>query len=210
MKKISLLLLTAALAGCGGISSVPYVEPAQSAGTAKVRVITNSTVYGNSLPSHCMPKVWQKMAEAGRQTEQGRVSEKYPQFPLQPKKVGGMPDRKAPRLMKVPPQIVRSEGMNVEVETEYLVPTNAPFLVSTNGIFLGNTNSFCPRASSVFDLEAGASYEIVVGMQYIPTLGGSTLMCPMMVRKLLPAEQDSKRLPLIVTPKPPPTETCSS
>jgi len=121
-----------------------------------------------------------------------------------------MPGRKAPKLMKVPPQIVRSEGMNVEVETEYLVPTNAPFLVSTNGIFLGNTNSFCPRASSAFDLEAGASYEIVVGMQYIPTLAGSTLMCPMMVRKLLPAEQDSKRLPLIVTPKPPPTETCSS
>lgn len=62
----SVTFLSIALAGCSGIPSVPYEEPAQSEGVARVRVITNSDVYGDSIVGSCAPATRHKMAEAGR------------------------------------------------------------------------------------------------------------------------------------------------
>lgn len=213
MKKISFILLAGALAGCNSISSVPYVEPSPSADTAKVRVITNSSVYGDSLTENCIPKIRHKMAVSGRQYESGRMHETYPQFPLQPKTVEGMPKRMAPKMIDLKPGIRMAEGMYVEVATEYLVPTNAPFMISTLGAVMGSygsTQPTCPMDAKVFDLEAGNSYEVFVGMGPGQTPEGTKLFCALAVRKMLPIGNTGEALPLVVEPKPAPKAKCKS
>lgn len=71
MRNASCIALIALLAGCGGVPSVPYVDPPQSADTAHMRVITNASVYGDSITSNCAPQPRHLMAQAGRQYEDG-------------------------------------------------------------------------------------------------------------------------------------------
>jgi len=213
MRTCSFLALAALLTGCGAVPSVSYVEPTQTAEAAKVRVITNSNVFGDSLTANCMPKVLHKMAQSGRLSKYGRTYENYPQFPLQPTKLTDMPDRMAPEMISLAPTIRMAQGMYVEVATEYLVPTNAPFMVTTLGAAMGSygsTNPVCPRQSKVFDLEAGSSYEVFVGMQPIQTPDGQQLFCALAVRKLLPIGRSGMSLPLTVEPKPAPREKCKT
>lgn len=213
MKKNSLLLLAVALAGCNSISSVPYVEPSPSAGTAKVRVITNSSVYGDSLTENCVPNIRHKMAVSGRQYGSGRMHETYPQFPLQPKTVEGMPNRMSPKMIDLKPSIRMAEGMYVEVATEYLVPANAPFMISTLGAVMGSygsTEPTCPMDAKVFDLEAGKSYEVFVGMHPRHTPDGAKLFCELTVRGFLPIGKSGRSLPVTVDPQPAPKSKCKS
>lgn len=73
--RIAALFLTAAiLAGCSGIPSEPYVEPTQQENTARVRVITNSSVFGDSIQGSCAPALRHKMAEAGRFLDAGNLN----------------------------------------------------------------------------------------------------------------------------------------
>ncbi|MGE7989751.1 hypothetical protein ACQKPE_01620 [Pseudomonas sp. NPDC089554] len=211
IKTISGLLLASALAGCGGIASIPYVEPALSPETARVRVITNSDVFGDSLTTNCIPKTRHLMARAGRQFDNGQPHESYPQFPLQPHKIVGMPDRSAPGMIKLQPGIRMAEGMYAEVETEYLVPTNAPFMVSTLGAVMGSygsTDSVCPMDAKVFELKAGKDYEVFVGMHPVQTPAGPRLSCALSIRRL--AVIGKVTVPIPVDARPAPKDGCKN
>jgi len=211
IKTISFSLLASALTGCGGITSVPYVEPAPSPDTARVRVITNADVFGDSLTANCVPKTRHLMARAGRQYDGGQPHETYPQVPLQPKQVAGMPDRAAPKMINLQPTIRMAEGKYVEVQTEYLVPTHAPFLVATLGAAMGSygsTYAYCPANARVFDLKAGQDYEVFVGMDPIQTPEGPRFSCVLSVRRLVPIGR--LVLPIPVDAKPAPEDDCKS
>lgn len=110
MRTAALFLTAAMLAGCSGIPSEPYVEPAQQENTARVRVITNSSVFGDSINGSCAPALRHKMAEAGRFSEEGQPNINHPQFPLKPTSLG-MPERVAPKLVQYVGAVRMGEGL---------------------------------------------------------------------------------------------------
>lgn len=211
MRKGYFLLLTGLLAGCGGIPSVPYVDPPLSSDLARVRVITNSSVYGDSITSNCAPRPRHTMAVAGRQYDDGSPHSTWAQYPLETRKIGGMPDRIAPKLIKLMPSVRMAEGMYVEIETEYLVPTKAPFQIATLGAVMGgygSTNAVCHQDAKVFDLEAGQNYEVRVGMDSRKTPEGESLVCLLVVSKMLTIGNTEFSLPIPLKGRPAPQEWC--
>lgn len=76
-------LLLATLTGCSGFQTQPYVEPPASATSAKVRVISNSDVFGDPMTGQCAPKVRHEMVSAGRFSS-GKPLQNYPQYPVSP------------------------------------------------------------------------------------------------------------------------------
>lgn len=72
------VIFASSLTGCSGMPTVPYEEPAQSAQVARIRVITNSDVSGDSIAGGCAPATRHKMAEAGRFGRNGWMNTSYP------------------------------------------------------------------------------------------------------------------------------------
>lgn len=211
MRKYCFFLLASMLAGCGGIPSVPYQEPPESDSTARIRVITNSSVFGDSITANCAPTPRHIMAESGRQYTNGTPHSTYQQYPLKTKKLVGMPNRTAQKMIDLKPNIQMAEGMYVEVEAEYLVPTNMPFQVATLGAVMGSygsTNAVCRGDAKVFDLEAGEDYELIVGMTPRMTPDGGGLFCRLQLYKLIPIGKNGASLPLPVRANPAPQEWC--
>lgn len=202
-----------ALAGCSGIPSVPYEEPAQSEGVARVRVITNSSVYGDSIAGSCAPATRHLMADAGRFGRDGTANINYPQYPLKPASVG-MPDRVAPALAEYVPAVRMGEGVYKEVVTEYLVRTDLPFQIATLGATIGSygsTYSSCGGQALVYKLEPGKDYEALVGVGTRPNKdGGQALVCMLGVIKLLPLPGTSIVIPQKLTPAEPPQVACKT
>lgn len=182
MRNTCLLLFVSSLslAGCGGIPSVPYVDPLQSDNTARVRVITNSDVFGDSVTGSCAPDTRHKMAEAGRFSQEGQPSINYPQFPLKPANLG-MPGRVSPKLSQYIGAVRMAEGLYTEIVAEYRVKTDAPFQIATLGASAGSygsTYAVCPDQAKVFSLEPGKDYEVLVGLSSAPNADGkAVLMC---------------------------------
>ncbi|MBB4817771.1 hypothetical protein HNP29_001128 [Pseudomonas alcaligenes] len=175
MRTAALFLTAAMLAGCSGIPSEPYVEPTRQEGTARVRVITNSSVFGDSINGSCAPVLRHKMAEAGRFSEEGHPNINHPQFPLKPTSLG-MPERVAPKLVQYVGAVRMGEGLYTEIVTEYRVRADLPFQVATLGAAvgsLGSTYSTCPAQAKVFQLESGQDYELFVGVG----IRGEQLVC---------------------------------
>ncbi|MCJ2373395.1 hypothetical protein [Pseudomonas sp. RGM 3321] len=181
-------LVAVSLFGCSGIPSAPYVEPAQSENSARLRVITNSNAFGDTIVGNCRPASRHKMAEAGRFTSEGRPSLNTPQYPLEPA-ILGMPKRAAPELIQYMGIRQMAEGFYKEVVTEYRVRTDAPFQIATSGAGVGNfgsTYSSCPEQALVFKLEPGKDYEALVGVGGAPDKNGvQSLMCIMGVIELV-------------------------
>ena len=182
MRNTWLLLFSSsiALAGCGGFPSVPYVDPPQADNTARVRVITNSNVFGDSVTGSCAPDTRHKMAEAGRFSEEGQPSINYPQYPLKPASLG-MPGRVSPKLQQYIGSVRMAEGLYTESVAEYRVKTDAPFQIATLGASAGSygsTYAVCPGQAKVFTLEPGKDYEALVGLSSAPNAdGNAVLMC---------------------------------
>lgn len=182
MRNTWLLLFSSsiALAGCGGFPSVPYVDPPQAGNTARVRVITNSNVFGDSVTGSCAPDTRHKMAEAGRFSEEGQPSINYPQYPLKPASLG-MPGRVSPKLQQYIGSVRMAEGLYTEIVAEYRVKTDAPFQIATLGASAGSygsTYAVCPGQAKVFTLEPGKDYEALVGLSSAPNAdGNAVLMC---------------------------------
>ncbi|MBA2930308.1 hypothetical protein ACQKMW_18080 [Pseudomonas sivasensis] len=182
MRNTWLLLFSSsiALAGCGGFPSVPYVDPPQADNTARVRVITNSNVFGDSVTGSCAPDTRHKMAEAGRFSEEGQPSINYPQYPLKPASLG-MPGRASPKLQQYIGSVRMAEGLYTEIVAEYRVKTDAPFQIATLGASAGSygsTYAVCPGQAKVFTLEPGKDYEALVGLSSAPNAdGNAVLMC---------------------------------
>jgi hypothetical protein len=182
MRNTWLLLFSSsiALAGCGGFPSVPYVDPPQADNTARVRVITNSNVFGDSVTGSCAPDTRHKMAEAGRFSEEGQPSINYPQYPLKPASLG-MPRRVSPKLQQYIGSVRMAEGLYTEIVAEYRVKTDAPFQIATLGASAGSygsTYAVCPGQAKVFTLEPGKDYEALVGLSSAPNAdGNAVLMC---------------------------------
>ncbi|MGO4797793.1 hypothetical protein ACEN2T_00740 [Pseudomonas sp. W22_MBD1_FP4] len=182
MRNTWLLLFSSsiALAGCGGFPSVPYVDPPQADNTARVRVITNSNVFGDSVTGSCAPDTRHKMAEAGRFSEEGQPSINYPQYPLKPASLG-MPGRVSPKLQQYIGSVRMAEGLYTEIVAEYRVKTDAPFQIATLGASAGSygsTYAVCPGQAKVFTLEPGKDYEALVGLSSAPNAdGNAVLMC---------------------------------
>ena len=211
MRNACCIALTALLAGCGGVPSVPYVDPPQSADTARMRVITNASVYGDSITSNCAPRPRHLMAQSGREYEDGTPHQTWAQYPLKTSKIEGMPKRIAPKFIDLKPSIRMAEGMYVEVETEHLVPTNAPFQITTLGAAMGGYGSsypVCRQDAKVFDLDAGQYYEVVVGMNPRKTPEGEQMFCVLTVYKMISLGKSGLSLPLPLEPKPAPTKWC--
>ena len=182
MRNTWLLLFSSsiALAGCGGFPSVHYVDPPQADNTARVRVITNSNVFGDSVTGSCAPDTRHKMAEAGRFSEEGQPSINYPQYPLKPASLG-MPGRVSPKLQQYIGSVRMAEGLYTEIVAEYRVKTDAPFQIATLGASAGSygsTYAVCPGQAKVFTLEPGKDYEALVGLSSAPNAdGNAVLMC---------------------------------
>ncbi|WP_339481018.1 hypothetical protein [Pseudomonas sivasensis] len=182
MRNTWLLLFSSsiALAGCGGFPSVPYVDPPQADNTARVRVITNSNVFGDSVTGSCAPDTRHKMAEAGRFSEEGQPSINYPQYPLKPASLG-MPGRVSPKLQQYIGSVRMAEGLYTEIVAEYRVKTDASFQIATLGASAGSygsTYAVCPGQAKVFTLEPGKDYEALVGLSSAPNAdGNAVLMC---------------------------------
>lgn len=214
MRVVTVVIASAlALAGCSGIPSVPYEEPAQSEGLARVRVITNSSVYGDSITGSCAPATRHLMADAGRFGSSGTANINYPQYPLKPTSIG-MPERVAPALSEYVPAIRMGEGVYKEVVTEYRVRADLPFQISTLGATIGSygsTYSSCGGQALVYTLEPGKDYEALVGVGTRPNKdGGQALICMFGVIKLLPLPGTSIVIPQKLTPVAPPQVACKA
>jgi hypothetical protein len=201
----------AALAGCSGTPSVPYEEPAQSEGTARVRVITNSDVLGDSILGGCVPATQHKMAEAGRFGQDGTANINYPQYPLKSASLG-MPQRVWPTLTQYIPALRRGEGVYKEIVTEYRVRTDLPFQIATRGATIagnGNTYRTCGGRALVYKLEPGKDYEAVVGVDSSPNKDGDqALICMLAVLELSAVPDTSIVIPQKLTPAAPPQVPC--
>lgn len=202
-----------ALAGCSGIPSVPYDEPAQTEGVARLRVITNSSVYGDSITGSCAPATRHKMADAGRFGRDGTANINYPQYPLKSASVG-MPKRVAPTLTEYVPAVRMGEGVYKEVVTEYRVRTDLPFQIATLGATIGgygSTYSSCGGQALVYKLESGKDYEVLVGVGSRPSSdGGQALICMLGVIELMPLAGTSIVIPQKLTPSAPPQVACKN
>lgn len=206
-------LLASALAGCSGIPSVPYEEPAQSESVARIRVITNSDVYGDSITANCAPATRHKMAEAGRFGRSGGANSNYPQYPLKPASVG-MPERASPALIEYIPSIRMGEGVYKEVVTEYRVRADLPFQIATLGATigsLGSTYAYCDAQAVVYKLEPGKDYEALVGVGSRPRSdGGQGLVCILVVSELRPLAGNSIVFPMRLKPSMPAQVACKN
>ncbi|UZE19981.1 hypothetical protein LOY70_10425 [Pseudomonas sp. B21-054] len=202
-----------ALTGCSGIPSVPYEEPAQSEGLARVRVITNSSVYGDSITGSCAPATRHKMAEAGRFGGDGTANINYPQHPLKPASVG-MPKRVSPTLTQYIPAIRMGEGVYKEVVTEYRVRADLPFQIATLGATIGSygsTYSSCGAQALVYTLEPGKDYEALAGVGSMPNNeGGQALLCILGVFELATLPGTPIVIPKKLTPAAPPQVVCKN
>ncbi|WP_434562408.1 hypothetical protein [Pseudomonas sp. Z4-20] len=202
-----------ALAGCSGIPSVPYEEPAQSEGMARVRVITNSDVFGDSITGSCAPATRHKMAEAGRFGRDGTANINYPQYPQKSASLG-MPQRVFPTLAQYVPAIRMGEGAYKEVVTEYRVRTDLPFQMATLGATVGgNGNSYwaCADQALVYTLGPGKDYEVLVGVSSRPNKDGQQpLVCMFAVFELAAFPGTSIVIPKKLTPAAPPQEVCKN
>lgn len=209
----SVTFLSIALAGCSGIPSVPYEEPAQSEGVARVRVITNSDVYGDSIVGSCAPATRHKMAEAGRFGGDGAANINYPQYPLKSASVG-VPKRVWPSLIQYIPAIRMGEGSYKEVVTEYRVGTDLPFQIATRGATIaGNGSSYrtCGGQALVYKLEPGKDYEAVVGVDGRPSKDGDpALICMLAVLELTTLPGTSIVIPQKLTHAAPPQVACKN
>jgi hypothetical protein len=207
------IFFAGALAGCSGIPSVPYEEPAPSESLARVRVITNSSVYGDSIIGSCAPATRHKMAEAGRFGQDGTASINYPQYPLKTASIG-MPQRVMPTLIEYIPAIRMAEGAYKEVVTEYRVRADLPFQIATLGATIGgygSTYSSCGGQALVYKLEPGKDYEALAGVASSPNKdGGQTLMCLLGVFELASFPGTSIVIPKKLTPAAPPQVACKN
>ena len=202
-----------ALAGCSGIPSVPYEEPTQTEGMARVRVITNSDVYGDSIVGSCAPATRHKMAEAGRFGRDGRANINYPQHPLNSASLG-MPKRVSPTLTQYIPAIRMGEGVYKEIVTEYRVRTDLPFQIATLGATIGSygsTYSSCGGQALVYKLEPGKDYEALAGVGSRPNNdGGQALICVLGVFELVTLPGTPIVIPKKLTPAAPPQVVCKN
>lgn len=209
----SLTFLAVALAGCSGIPSVPYEEPTQSEGVARVRVITNADVYGDSIVGSCAPATRHKMAEAGRFGGDGTANINYPQYPLKSASVG-VPKRVWPSLIQYIPAIRMGEGAYKEVVTEYRVRADLPFQIATLGATIaGNGSSYrtCGGQALVYKLEPGKDYEAVVGVDGRPSKDGEpALICMLAVLELTTLPGTSIVIPQKLTHAAPPQVVCKN
>ncbi|WP_210639629.1 hypothetical protein [Pseudomonas sp. Tri1] len=209
----SLTFLSIALAGCSGIPSVPYEEPTQSEGMARVRVITNSDAYGDSIIGSCAPATRHKMAEAGRFGSDGTANINYPQYPLKSASIG-IPKRVWPSLIQYVPAIRMGEGAYKEVVTEYRVRTDLPFQIATLGATIaGNGSSYrsCGGQALVYKLEPGKDYEAVVGVDSRPGKDGEqALICMLAVLELSAVPGTSIVIPQKLTPAAPTQVVCKN
>ncbi|ROM79302.1 hypothetical protein BK654_08010 [Pseudomonas brassicacearum] len=207
------IFFAVALTGCSGIPSVPYEEPAQSEGLARVRVITNSSVYGDSITGSCAPATRHKMAEAGRFGGDGTANINYPQHPLKPASVA-MPKRVSPTLTQYIPAIRMGEGVYKEVVTEYRVRADLPFQIATLGATIGSygsTYSSCGAQALVYTLEPGKDYEALAGVGSMPNNeGGQALLCILGVFELATFPGTSIVIPKKLTPAAPPQVVCKN
>jgi len=209
----SVTFLSIALAGCAGIPSVPYEEPTQSEGMARVRVITNSDVYGDSIVGSCAPATRHKMAEAGRFGQDGTASINYPQYPLKSASIG-IPKRVWPSLIQYTPAIRMGEGAYKEVVTEYRVRTDLPFQIATRGATIAGSGSSyrsCDGHALVYKLEPGKDYEAVVGVDSRPSKDGEqALTCMLAVLEVTTLPGTSIVIPQKLTPAAPPQVACKN
>ncbi|MDH0732706.1 hypothetical protein N5F23_19690 [Pseudomonas sichuanensis] len=212
MNKVSAYLGTLVvllLAGCSGIPSQPYQEPSGLVPTARMRVISNSDVFGDSITGRCAPSVRHTMVQAGHFLA-GRALENHPQFPLAPAKLG-MPQRLSPPLLSLTPTVRNAEGRVEEVVAEYRVPTTAPFQLATLGAGMGTSlgrGIYCDEQARVYNLEAGRDYEVTIGMGAVGQGDNARPVCRFDVRVLMPIGQGDQVMPMPVTGFAAPRKRC--
>ncbi|WP_236170119.1 hypothetical protein [Pseudomonas parasichuanensis] len=211
MNKVSLSLgvtLIGILTGCSGIPSQPYVEPPASAPSARMRVISNSTVFGDSVFGRCAPNLRHQMVQAGYFSA-GHALQDYPQFPSVPAKLG-MPPRLSPPLLSLTPTVRNAQGRVEEVVAEYRVPTSAPFQLATPGAGAGTSlgrGTYCAEEARVYTLEAGRDYEVTIGMGAVGQGANARLACRFDVRELTAIGQ-GEMMPVPLTGSAPPRKLC--
>ncbi|WP_280370217.1 hypothetical protein [Pseudomonas sp. BN411] len=212
-RAVVLALLTAVLSGCGGISSVPYQDPLSAEGTARIRVITNSSVFGDSIVGSCAPTPRHKFAEAGRFHNGVTPNPSYPQYPATPSTLG-MPKSYEPEMVQYIGAVRMAEGLYTKVVTEHRVRADVPFQLASLGAAVGSygsTYSVCKAGAKVYKLEPGKDYQAIVGVGRIPS--GSKpepLSCFLGLFELLPVPDTEMAIPLSMKSTPAPEKLCDS
>jgi len=212
MRAVPLVTLFAlTLSGCSGIPFVPYEEPAQSEKLARLRVITNADIFGDSITGNCAPATRHRMVAAGRFSASGAANRNYPQFPEQTATIG-MPARAASALIDYIPSVRMGEGVYKEVVTEYRVRADLPFQIATLGATIGTygmSYGTCPSQARVFKLEPGKDYEAVVGVSTMQKGDGSQGgACILKVSELRPMAKGAFIFPMPVESSAPAQESC--
>ncbi|MEN1832853.1 hypothetical protein AAIM60_08205 [Pseudomonas lijiangensis] len=193
--------------------SLPYEEPAQSESFARIRVITNSNAYGDSIVGSCTPVARHRMAQAGRFLSSGALNVNYPQYPLKSANLG-MPKRVAPALAQYAPPIRIGEGVYKEVVTEYRVRTDAPLQIATWGASIngrGSMSTACVSQVKTFKLEPGKDYEALIGVGSRTADDGSeAVMCVFGVVELVTMPGTPMVIPEKIMPVANPQVACKS
>lgn len=172
-RRLGLGFFIAVLSGCGGIPSVPYQDPVSEEGTARVRFVTNSSVFGDSVSRNCAPSPRHKVAEAGRFQGSTPLSD-YPQYPAAPSSLGmrSMPQGFEPELVQYIGAIRMAEGRYAKVVTEHRVRTDMPFQLASLGAAIGSYGStymVCKGGAKLYQLEPNKDYEAIVGVGRMPS-----------------------------------------
>ncbi|MBX8474171.1 hypothetical protein K5D38_05205 [Pseudomonas cichorii] len=214
MRVIAFVSLVAVmLVGCSGMPSLPYEEPAQSENSARIRVITNSNVYGDSIVGSCTPATRHRMAQAGRFLSSGAMNTNYPQYPLKSANLG-MPKRVAPALDQYAPSIRIGEGVYKEVVTEYRVRTDELLQIATWGASIngrGSMSAACVSQIQTFKLEPGKDYEALIGVGRRTAEDGSeAFMCIFGVVELVTMPGTPMVIPEKIMPVASPQIACKS
>lgn len=203
--------IAGALSGCSGIPSVPYDERSQTENLARVRVITNSDAFGDSVIGSCAPAIRHEMARAGRFGRDGQPSINYVQYPLNPKKIG-IPGRVAPELSEYVPATRMAEGVHKEIVTEYRVRADLPFQLATRGATFGNNGrsfSSCPGQALIYHLEPGKDYEALIGLRFsINANGAPAPTCVFGIAELVSLPGTKIVIPKRMEPDAPPQTLC--
>lgn len=210
-KVFAAIYLMAVLAGCGGIPSVPYQDPIGGDNTARLRVITNSSVFADSIIGGCAPSTRHKIAEAGRFYDGVTPNQNYPQYPVSPSVID-MPKSYEPEMIQYVGAVRMAEGLYSKVVTEHRVRTDVPFQLATLGAAMGSygsTYSVCNGGAKVYTLEPGKDYQAVVGVGRIPS-GTATepLSCLFGLFELVPIPNTNVALPLPLSSTSSPESMC--
>lgn len=166
------------LSACSGVNKLveaakpppapkPYVfTPTPGQAVAKLRVISNTWVYGGT-PSEGCPRYMPVLVSPRRVIEGQDVTKPASVFPVQSTRFTDMLPRQAFPMPNVPEAVFNRDGEYVERVAEFLVPAGSPFLLRTQTQVtdvVAVLANICLAQVRRYVFAAGGQYEARIGI----------------------------------------------